>query len=344
MMRASTRRDIQIRINKANRMSVESALADSVTGNTKWIETGESIVTEALKLYYSIYPNKLDNIVTNAAGRVVTCRMMDKYLSTSPIDFVGGVIRDIINSKKTSINSNTQLIDKNIITPAFPPVTIIECDNMAVAANEKQDIQNVEDNMAVAANEKQDIQNVEDITIIHFKPTQDITPHTDDNTFEQLNNIFKKSQPPHTDYNTDLDTVNRLLDRVRSAAEKQKEEINTLSIKKGLTISSERIVPDNVDVVISMVNVPDWNIGNNVKTIHVPIDDVMGINDERAVLFFQTLMHMITAGKSVHIFASNMYAKFVSSIAAGIGLYIDTVTVDADLKTQVDTIIAAIIV
>ena len=70
----------------------------------------------------------------------------------------------------------------------------------------------------------------------------------------------------------------------------------------------------------------------------------MGINDERAVLFFQTLMHMITAGKSVHIFASNMYAKFVSSIAAGIGLYIDTVTVDADLKTQVDTIIAAIIV
>ena len=380
LTRASTRPDIQSRIKCANRMPIMASLADCVQGNNNWHEKGAGYVTAAIKKYYTAHADELNELITKASnGAKIQCCMMDKYISGNPHDFIGVEIRKIVESKTGSLltavtvsttDEKTQAAFENRIgrtvpvsdptteskgdTSVDPDVTVVHFNPKPEEPSASTDDETFKqlndvfwrsqnDTRLETAARRKDAPNAT-VKKMHERVRQVAKKQKDDEKqATELKNEVRNNNDPIKEVQTAVESVSfETLPAIKPLLDLTKDEEKVIVI----SISSAKVVPDGIELVISTKNATGVSIETgNIKSIYMPIDHNAGLSDEMAVSFFKTLF-AIAVTKKVHVYATPSVAPFVRDIVEAAGY--DTVHdieddhMDSDLEAQIESIIKAL--
>lgn len=348
-IRASNRPDIVSRISLASNVAVISSMADGAVGNVSWISNNQSIVKNAVERYYKSHVSDLTNIIEKVkSGITIRCVMMDKYMVPPQTDFVGGVIRDIVN---------TTIDVKKINIATESTTTVKQQEEFEQHVNRGGHVQSVID--------KPD----DDVQIVHFKPTneEEKTDPTDDGTFAQLNKMFWRSQNdrrPDTmarQKQNPKEIVTKMHERARIAARNsfitvQKPEAPAQSkpeaINSFVLVSNKKNVPPIYNVIVSTENIKTDTATNDATNqteaienlIYFPIDAAMDFSIEIVSRFFKAVS-TLSKTKKIYIIATNDVAPFISTCLMKLNVGVNTDVpggIDPILKDKVESVIQAV--
>jgi hypothetical protein len=330
LMRASNRRDIQNRIKLSSLMSEIASLSDSANINPDWNKRGAGMVKTAIEKYYNIHVNEFEDLVKKTVdGLRIECRMMDKYIYNKPFDYIGGIIR--------------QLVEKHLAVEL-----------------KKNDVSDVNESIATS-------ESTADVTVVHFNPKpEEPSQSTDDNTFKHLSNVFWRSQRQNTIINrkkAQSRNVDNMRQRIRDAindnaneavkadevvkvdeADEADESVKKDAVVKliDISISSSDIIPEFVDIVISTTNTGSAIGDHGGISIYMPIDNEYDMLEGTMQQFFAALFS-IAVSKKVHVYASSTIAPFIRDVIREVGHTAvhdnDDARTDDNLKVRIASIV-----
>jgi hypothetical protein len=214
-------------------MPVKASLADSAGCNHVWNSKCEDIVNNAIIKYYNVYSDELDSLAKKTAeGTYIECRMIDKYMNNNPRDFIGTIIRNIIETRTgsnvSSLNiSSTSKHDQD------------DFENLVGRATSNVPTTTVTSDTDVD----------QDVTVVHFNPDyNDPSESTNDETFKHLNSMFWRSQN-----DTRIETIERRKSTPSQTIDDMRKRIQIL-IKRDFKLSedAERIAGDPAVIAEAM--------------------------------------------------------------------------------------------